>query len=169
MENQSRQPSHLLSTEELRVFFISHLNRIYCAKNQLVDKLPQLGKRSHYLDLQQAIGETIDIVRMQIKRMQEIYIRLDTFYQPESCVGLAGILDEAFQSIGAPGDSAALRDLSILFYMYNIESIETSSFKTLLRVADHFPDKAVVQLLVECYDEAREDKVLFRQITEAYV
>ena len=50
-------------------------------------------------------------------------IRLDAFYTPESCIGLLGFLDEAFQSIGPPLDSPPLRDLSILFYRHNIESI----------------------------------------------
>jgi len=169
MENNSRRPLNELGQEELRAFFISHLHRIYCAKNQLVDKLPQLSSRSYYLDLQQAIDETVDGVKLQIKRMQEIYTRLDALYMPESCVGLVGILDEAFQSIGTPGESAELRDLSILFYMHNIESVEAASFKIMLRVAGHLPDPAVVQLLLECYDETREDKALFQVITENYL
>lgn len=169
METTSRNPTVELTPDELKRFFISHLNRIYCAKNQLADKLPLLSSRAHYLDLQQAVSETVAAVRLQIRRINQVYILLDTFYQPESCVGLAGILDEAFQSIGTPGDGANLRDLSILFYMHNIESIETASFKIMLRVADHLGQPAVSQLLLECYDEAQEDKALFRAITENYL
>jgi ferritin-like metal-binding protein YciE len=169
MNGTPRNPLKELSAAELLRFFISHLNRIYCAKSQLVDKLPQLAQRSYFLDLQQAIFETIEVVQGQIERMKVIYIELDAFYQPESCVGLVGILDEAFQSIGAPGDSAALRDLSILFYMQNIESIETASFKMMMMVADRLERPEVVQLLRECYDEAREDKALLPAITENYL
>lgn len=164
-----RNPAKELSRAELETFFISHLNRIYCAKSQLVDKLPLLNSRANFMDLRQAIDETIEDVRQQIGRMKEIYIMLDSFYQPESCVGLTGILDEAFQSVGKPGGSAALRDLSIIFYMLNIESIETASFKTLLKVADRLEQAGIAQLLAECYDEAQEDKKLFRQITENYL
>lgn len=164
-----RNPNTDLGRDELRRFFISHLNRIYCAKNQLVDKLPFLGTKAHFLDLKQAVDETVDAVRMQILRMNRIYILLDDFYHPESCVGLAGILDEAFQSIGVPDDSPALRDLSILFYMQNIESVESASFQILLRVSDRLEDQEIFQLLLECYDEAREDKALFRAITENYL
>ncbi|MGF7079361.1 DUF892 family protein [Mucilaginibacter sp. UYCu711] len=166
---EPRTPTKILSQQELRHFFISHLNRIYCAKSQLVEKLPELEKRSHYLDLQQAIGETVDVVTIQIRRMKEIYIMLDTFYTPESCAGLAGIMDEAFQSIGKPGDSAALRDLSILFYLQNIESIEMASFKMMIYVADKLEQPDVSQLLLECYDEAKEDKALLKAITANYV
>ncbi|WCT14446.1 DUF892 family protein [Mucilaginibacter jinjuensis] len=169
MEQTPRNPEHDLSSAELRHFFISHLNRIYCAKSQLVDRLPQLRDQSHFLDLRQAIEETIAEVQLQIRRMKEIYIRLDAFYQPESCIGLIGVLDEAFQSAGISNESPGLRDLSVLFYMQNIETIETASFKTMMKVADRMQNPEVLQLLLECFDEANEDTILYRQITENYI
>jgi ferritin-like metal-binding protein YciE len=169
MENAPRIPQKELSQSEFLHFFISHLHRIYCAKSQLAEKLPELGKRSYFLDLQQAIGETVEIVQLQIQRMREIYVKLDSFYQSESCIGLVGILDEAFQSIGTPGESASVRDLSVLFYMQHIESIEMASFKVLLMVADKLAETEIVQLLQECYDEAREDKALFKEIIKNYI
>ncbi|RKR80440.1 ferritin-like metal-binding protein YciE [Mucilaginibacter gracilis] len=168
MENQLRSAPKDLTQEELKGFFISHLNRIYCAKSQLIDKLPALVKNSHFLDLKQAIEETIEVVGNQIRRMKEIYIRLDAHYESESCIGLVGILDEAFQSIGKPGDSTGVRDLSILFYMQNIESIEMASFKMMMLVAAQLEQPDIAQLLLECYDEAREDKILFKEITKNY-
>jgi ferritin-like metal-binding protein YciE len=169
MGNHTRHPSQELNPQELRRFFISHLNRIYCAKSQLVQQLPELGKHAHFLDLKQAIDETVDTVKNQIARIKQIYIKLDAWYEPESCIGLIGVLDEAFQSIGKPEDSPELRDLSILFYMQNIESIETSSFKVMMLVAQKFADPDILQMLVESYDEAREDRMLFKQITENYL
>jgi len=166
---EERIPQTEVSNAELTEYFISHLNRIYCAKNQLVDKLPELAGRAHFLDLQQAIAETVEVVQNQIGRMREIFILLDTWYNHESCIGLIGLLDEAFQSIGPQAGSAALRDLSILFYMHNIESVETASFKIMLLVADKLENPQIVQLLRECYDEAKEDRVLFKQITENYL
>lgn len=166
---ETRNPTEEISADELRHFFISHLNRIFCAKSELVDKLPELGKRAQFRDLHQAVDETVEIVQNQIARIKQIYIELDAWYQPESCIGLAGILDEAFQSIGGPEETPALRDLSILFYMENIESIEKSSFAVMLKVAEKLGEPTVAQLLLECYDEAREDKVLFRQLAEYYL
>ena len=101
--------------------------------------------------------------------MKQIFILLDTWYNHESCIGLIGLLDEAFQSIGPQAGKPALRDLSILFYMLNIESIEQASFKTMLMVANKLENPEIVQLLRECYDEAKEDRVLFKQIAENYL
>jgi len=167
--NEQRLPGESLPQHDLELFFITHLNRIYCAKSQLVEKLPELAKRSHFLDLKQAIQETVEIVENQIERMKEIFIMLDTFYNYESCTGLIGILDEAFQSIGPQSKNPTLRDLSILFYMQNIESIEMASFKIMMIVADKMKEPGIEQLLKECYDEAKDDRVLLTQISRNYI
>jgi ferritin-like metal-binding protein YciE len=164
-----RNPSVAPTKKELLHFFLSHLNRIFCAKSELLVKLPILQKRARFLDLQQAITETIEVVSLQIGRMKRIYILLDDFYRPESCVGLLGMLDEAFQTVGAPNESPAISDLSLLFYMQNIESIEAASFQMMMQVADHLECPEVVQLLRECLDEARDDNGLLKAITENYL
>ncbi|HTD98498.1 MAG TPA: DUF892 family protein [Mucilaginibacter sp.] len=169
METEPRTPLKELSRQELRQFFISHLNRIFCAKSQLVEKLPELARRSHFRDLRQAIGETVETVEDQISRIKQMYIALDAFYRPEGCAGLAGILDEVFQSIGVPGESPALRDLSILFYLQNMESIEMASFKMMIFVAGKLGEPGIEQMLLECFDEAREDKLLLKEITANYL
>jgi ferritin-like metal-binding protein YciE len=158
-----------LDPTELRQFFINHLNRIYCAKSQLADKLPMIGQNSNSPDVRQAISQTTEAIKAQLKLLKDIYIRLDAFYKPESCVGLLGFLDEAFQSIGPPLDSPPLRDLSISFYMQNIESIEMTSFQVMMRVADKLNEWDVTELLKECYEEARQNKALFNAICGHYL
>jgi len=169
MDSTPRIPLNELGKEELLAFFVSHLNRIYCAKSQLVEKLPELSRQAHYLDLTQAIYETVEVVQFQIQRIKQMYILLDSIYHSENCNGLIGLLDEAFQAIGPNSNKAALRDLSILFYLQNIESIEMASFGMLMTVSEKLGEPSVTQLLQECYDEAQEDRVLLRQITERYV
>jgi len=61
-----------LAPEKLKKFFIRHLNRIYCAKLHLVHRLPEIADLAHFNDLQQAIAETIEEVKMQIARMRDI-------------------------------------------------------------------------------------------------
>src|ERR1700761_8474101 len=135
MKEEPRIPEFEMTERELFDFFISHLNRIFCAKNQLVAKLLQLRKSAHFRDLEQAIGETVEVVDMQIARMKQIYIMLDSVNQFEHCNGLVGLLDEAFQAIGVQSGNFKYRDLSILFYMQIIESVEVTSFRILMQVA----------------------------------
>jgi len=167
--NNNRLPQEDITPEELTPFFITHLNRIYCAKSELIDKLPQLARQAHFLDLKQAIDETVEVVENQVKRMREIFILLDAFYTYEACTGLIGLLDEAFQSIGPQAGKPVMRDFSILFYMQNIESIEAVSFKIMLLTAERMNNPQVAQLVRECYDEANEDRMLFKEITAKYI
>jgi ferritin-like metal-binding protein YciE len=60
----------------LKQFFVSHLNRIYCAKSQLEAKLPVIAGNCNAHDLRLAISQTIDVVTVQIGRLEEIYARL---------------------------------------------------------------------------------------------
>jgi ferritin-like metal-binding protein YciE len=150
---------------DLHDFFISHLNRIFCAKNQLVERLPELRRKVEFRDLELAIGETIEVVELQIARMKQIYILLDSFNRYEDCSGLAGLLDETFQAIREHSDNGAFRDLSILFYLQIIEGVEMTSFGILMHVADKLGRPDVEQLLLECYDEAKDDRVLLTQIS----
>lgn len=166
---EKRIPEIELGKAELQSFFLSHLNRIYCAKNQLLEKLPELNKQACFLDLKQAMDETREIVQSQLDRIRQIFIKLDATIHYEPCTGLVGLLDEAFQSISPESGRPVLRDLSILFYMQNIESIEMASFKVMLAVADKLGDPEVSQLLLESFDEAKEDRELFKQITEKYM
>jgi len=169
ISQEPRVPPYELSQEELKIFFVSHLSRVYCAKSQLTDRLPEFVHHAHFLDLKQAIEETIEIVNNQMVRMRQMFIMLDSVYMHEGCTGLIGILDEAFQSISPRSGRPALRDLSILFYMENIESIEMASFKILKLVALKMNDKKVAALVQECYDEAKDDNTLFKQIAARYM
>jgi ferritin-like metal-binding protein YciE len=169
MEQNARHRLKELPPAALKHFFINHLNRIYCTKTQLADKLPLLNRGSGFPDLRLAIDETITMARLQIERLKAIYLMLNASYQPESCVGIVGILDEAFQSVGKHDDSPALRDLSLLSYMLTIENIEVGAYKVLIIVAGHLKEPGIGHLLTECYNEAQKDKVLFRQITPNYI
>jgi hypothetical protein len=73
MEQTSRHRLTELPPAMLKQFFISHLNRIYCAKTQLADKLPLFNRRSGFPDLRLAISETITMAHHQIDRLKAIY------------------------------------------------------------------------------------------------
>jgi len=60
--NLSGLPTKALSEDKLKNFFISHLNRIYCAKSHLVERLPEMKLQAHFNDLKHAIEETLEDV-----------------------------------------------------------------------------------------------------------
>ncbi len=158
-----------LGSEKLKVFFINHLDRIYSAKTHLVKKLPLLGQEAYFSDLQKAIAETVENVEKQIVRMEMIYTLLDEKISDGNILGLTGLIEDAFEAIQRQIGESELRDLSIIFYLQNIESVEMASFQILEMAAVKINNKQIVQLLQENYREAKADRTLFLLISAKYI
>jgi ferritin-like metal-binding protein YciE len=167
---RSKSPDKIkVGAEKLRTFFVSHLNRIYYAKAHLVNKLPQLQDEVYFRDLKSAIRETVGDVEKQMARMELIYTLLDASIGRGSIHGLTGLVDDAFEAIPEQAGDAELRDMSIIFYLQNIESVEMASFQVLQIAAVKLKNKQVKQLLKENYAEAKADRTLLLLIAAKYM
>lgn len=158
-----------LSKNTLLKFFAGHLDRIYCGKQHLVESLPALINHTHFRDLKLAISELHDDVRKQMVRMKEIYVLLNLEQSEAGCIGMTTLLQEMFEGINTNKGDKPLCDLSLVFYLQNIESIETTSFQMLRVAAVKLKNEAVSQLLKESFDEAKEDRELLIQIGEQFL
>jgi ferritin-like metal-binding protein YciE len=168
--NESRSGQKInLGSKKLKIFFINHLDKIYAAKSHLVSRLPLIANEVHFSDLRYAINETVDDVEKQMARMELIYTLLDAETNKGNSSGLVGLVDDAFEDIKLHRSEHELRDLSIAFYMHNIESMEMASFQILQMAAVKLKNKQVKQLLKENYDEAKADRSLVLLIASKYV
>ncbi len=158
-----------LSKNLLLQFFSGHLNRIYCGKQHLLDGLPALAEQAHFKNLQLAILELHDDVRKQIDRMNNIFALLGLKQNDAGCVGMTTLLQEMFEGIDSSKENRVLCDLSLVFYLQNIESIEVTSFQMLRLAAVELDNKEVSQLLKESFDEAKEDRQLLLKIGKHFL
>ncbi len=143
-----------LSKNTLLKFFAGHLDRIYCGKQHLLNSLPTLADRANFKDLKLAILELHDDVRKQTDRMMEIYTLLNIEQSDAGCLGMTTLLQEMFDGIDSNKGEKPLCDLSLIFYLQNIESIEATSFQMLRLAAIELDNKQIRQLLKESFDEA---------------
>lgn len=158
-----------LQHNRLNSFFLLHLNIIYCAKSYLVKHLPEIQHLADFADLKFAIAETTDEVKKQLIRMRKIFDLLEVDLTMEQPKGLIGLVDETFVAVKKNSGDRWLRDMSILYYMQNIESVETVSFQLLHLAAAKLGNKEVTQLLRESYDEAKGDRLLMLLIMARYI
>lgn len=159
----------LINHDRLLSYFADHLNLIYCAKLHIVGKLPEMAEFATFADLKYAILETHEDIVRQIDRMNEIYKILNTSYSAKNCATTLGLIEDSFKAIAEKKDDPVLRDLSILFYMQNLESIEVSSFKILQMTAAVIKNDQISQLITENFDEAKEDRKLLILINAKYL
>lgn len=165
-ENKNKQS---LSSEEIMQFFLVHLNKIYCAKLHLAERLPELADQADFGDLEKAIHETRDDIVKQIARIEEIYILLNAEPVINNCDTVIDFVEEGYSAIYEQSFNSKTRDLSILFYMSLIESVEMASFKILQLVSIEFSNMQIKQLLQENFDESKADRELFTQIASKYI
>lgn len=158
-----------LGSERLKLFFIKHLDRIYAAKIHLTHKLPLLAEEARFKDLRNAIFDTVGNVEMQLARLQLIYTLLDCDPSKGSIHGLSGLIDDAFEAINEQKGEAELQDLSIIFYLQNIESVEMASFQILQMAAIRLHNPHINKLLKENYEEAKSDRTLLLLISSKYI
>ena len=159
----------IINPEKLLRYFVDHLNLIYSAKLHIAEKLPIIAGYAAFADLKNALFETHSDIEKQILRMDEIYLLLDTTYSAQNFATTLGLIEDSFKAIAGKSDDTVLRDLSILFYMQNMESIEVSSFKILHMAASVMKNKQISQLLQENFDEAKEDRKLMLLINAKYL
>ncbi|WP_316831642.1 DUF892 family protein [Pedobacter aquatilis] len=158
-----------LGSDQLTSFFIRHLDRIYAAKLHLVEKLPALGEEAQFGELKNAIAETVSDVERQLTRIQLIYTLLDRSVERASIFGVSGLIEDAYDGIARQRGDQKLQDLSIIFYLQNIESMEMASFQMLLMAAAQIGHPHVNKLLKENYDEAKSDRTLLLLLTSKYI
>ena len=158
-----------LNKSDLIEFFIHHLNKVYSAKTHLLRKLPEILFQVQFEDLESAIHETIEIVQNQRKRMELIYQILGVDIATGSVNGLEALINESFEDIKTHQENPELRDMSIMFYMTNIEAMEMASFQVLQLLSVKIGNEKIKALIKENYDEAQSDKALLLLITTKYL
>ncbi|SEJ40491.1 Ferritin-like metal-binding protein YciE [Dyadobacter koreensis] len=158
-----------LNKSDLEEFFIHHLNKIYAAKTLLVSELPELFDSVYFSDLREGILDTIEEVKKQISRMDEIYDILDISYIDANPNGLKGLIEDSFQDIKQHSENPELRDMSILFYLHNIESIEMASFQILEMLAVKLRINKIKQLIQDNYEDAKASRTLLLLINAKYI
>lgn len=158
-----------LNKEDLKEFFIHYLDKVYSAKTHLLNRLPEILYQVQFDDLEEAIHSTINIVESQRKRMEAIYEIMDAEIREGSISGLMGLIDDSFNEIIRHQNNHELRDMSILFYMTNIEATEMASFQVLQLLSVKIGNNEIKRLIKENFDNAQSDKTLLLLITAKYL
>ena len=101
--------------------------------------------------------------------MHKIYGLLDAGVAIERQKGLTGLIEDAFSAVKQQGADPELRDMSILFYMQNIESVEMTSFQVLQMAAVKLKDEKISLLLKENFEAAKAERSLLMMVSAKYI
>lgn len=101
--------------------------------------------------------------------MDLIYALIEADYSSCSNKGLIGFVEDAFAAIDRQSSDERLRDLSLLFYLQNIESVEMASFQMLQMTAIKLKNRQIGNLLKENYEQAKANRTFLLLVATKYI
>lgn len=157
-----------LNNDQLRQTFVHNLNRMYFGKLYLSQKMDALIEIASLKTLKLALTEMYQDVINQINRMSEIYGLINERPANEKNNPIKAIVKDEF-CLNTTGDMPVLNDMDIILYVQILEHINITAYRLMKMTAPILNNKAVEQLLTECFDESVEDDHLFVLITKEYI
>lgn len=161
-------PHKAADPEIQKELFIYYLNKIYDGKLYLNSHLPQVIRKTNLKVLQLALEELLKDVQTQIARMEEIYKMLDVSPTEIIDAPIKTIIQNACDLRNNP-NSVIENDMDIMVHMQLVEHVNIISYRMLRRLASLLNYKEIEQLMVECFDESRDDDKLFLMIADEYL
>lgn len=163
-----RSTAGILTPDIIKLFFTDHINRLYCSKSYLIEKLAGLIGLVVLPDLKYALTETIEELRIQVARMAEIYELLMITHSSDGLQDIIAFSEKAFSTI-PQYDQPEIRDLAILLYLLHAKSMELAPLRTLGLLAGYLQNDRVIQILEETAEEVKTDLALISMIAFQHI
>jgi ferritin-like metal-binding protein YciE len=125
-----------LESERMELFFIEHLNRLYCAKAHLIERLEEFADENKFGDIKPIIIETIHQSEKQVGVIDQIFELLNTHYSFEKCASLVLFMEESFSSSRSNINDPYLFYILIISYLQKVESVQTDACSLLQLMAN---------------------------------
>src|SRR2546423_1885665 len=79
---------------KLEKLFIDEIRDIYWAEKHLVKTLPKIQKAASTPELQDAIGEHLEVTKEQVTKLEQVFEMLNQAPRAKKCDGMEGITKE---------------------------------------------------------------------------
>ncbi len=143
-----------MAAENLQELFVEELRDVYDAEKQITKALPKMAKAVESDELRAAFEEHLEITRMQINRLEEVFKSLGLAARGKTCDGMKGLLEEG-QSHMEELDGSTL-DAALIGAAQRVEHYEIAAYGTLATWADLLGYQDAKDLLGQTLEEEKE-------------
>ena len=143
-----------MAAENLQELFVEELRDVYDAEKQITKALPKMAKAVESDELRTAFEEHLDITRMQINRLEEVFKSLGLAARGKPCDGMKGLLEEG-QSHMEELDGSTL-DAALIGAAQRVEHYEIAAYGTSATWADLLGYQDAKDLLGQTLEEEKE-------------
>ena len=144
-----------MAAENLHELFVDELKDIYDAEKQLTKALPKMAKAAENPELRAGFEEHLDITRMQVNRLEEIFKSLGMAARGKPCAGMKGLIEEG-QEMMEELETGPTLDAALISAAQKVEHYEIASYGTLATFAEILGLQDAKDLLGQTLDEEKE-------------
>ena len=143
-----------MAAENLQELFVEELRDVYDAEKQLTKALPRMVKAAESEWLRAAFEEHLDITRMQVNRLEEVFRSLGLAARGKTCDGMKGLIEEGKKHIEELEGSTL--DAALIGAAQKVEHYEIATYGTLATWADLLGHQDAKDLLGQTLEEEKE-------------
>lgn len=162
----ARRESGEKTEPALRDLFIDELKDIYWAEKHLTKVLPKMQKGATSGALSAAIGEHLEITKVHVQRLEEVFSLLGEKAAAKKCDGMEGLTTEGETVMEETEKGSATRDAGIIISAQKVEHYEISAYGSLRQLALTLGEKKVAKILEQTLNEEKEADQLLTNIAE---
>jgi ferritin-like metal-binding protein YciE len=144
-----------MAAENLHELFVDELKDIYDAEKQLTKALPKMAKAADSAVLRAAFEEHLEITRMQVNRLEEVFKSLGMAARGKPCEGMKGLIEEGQEKMEELEQGATL-DAALIASAQKVEHYEIATYGTLATFAEIMGHQDAKDLLGQTLDEEKE-------------
>ncbi|RYY18158.1 MAG: ferritin-like domain-containing protein, partial [Chitinophagaceae bacterium] len=119
----------------LEKFFISQLQDIYYAEQQLVKALPEIAKACTTEELEDAFNDHLAQTERHVKRLEKVFNIIGKEAEGRQCDAMDGLLKEAKSIIAETKKGSMTRDAALIIAAQKVEHYEIASYGGLVQLA----------------------------------
>jgi ferritin-like metal-binding protein YciE len=144
----------------LHDLYVEELKDLYNAENQLLKALPKMAKAASAPELRAAFENHLEETRTQVKRLEQIFKKLDASPKGKKCKAMEGLIEEGKELMGEDAEPAIL-DAALIAAAQRVEHYEMAGYGCVRTFARLLGYEDAAELLQETLDEeAAADKKL---------
>ncbi len=143
-----------MAAENLHELFVEEVRDIYDGEKQLTKALPKMAKAAESEELRAAFEEHLEITRMHIERLDEIFKLLGMASRGKTCEGMKGLIEEGQQAMEEMEGSTL--DAALIASGQKVEHYEIATYGTLATFAEVLNLQDAKDLLGQTLEEEKE-------------
>ena len=144
-----------MAAENLQELFVEELKDMYDAEKQLTKALPKMAKATDNPELKAAFEEHLEITRMQVARLEEVFKSLGMAARGKTCEGMKGLIEEG-QGMMEEMEKGSTLDAALISAAQKVEHYEIASYGTLATFAEVLGHEDAKDLLGQTLEEEKE-------------